>query len=442
MKRIYSAAAVVLALVAAACGTGGDDGEGAGFEPAEGGEERTVLVDYRHDEFASAFLQYYPEKVKVRQGDVVKFRQSWTGEPHSVTMGQVVNDLYEFSPLLMQYDSVEAAKAGGVTQEQIDLVLSTLSKTPGMTDDFRVAQGGAEPCFVAEMDEVPQFSNPETDEVNIDARCPEDAREQVPFDGRQALYNSGFIPYDGEQGNTFQLPVAEDAEPGTYKYFCNYHWIFMGGEVEVVEKGASIPSQADVSRTAREEIDADAKAALAKVEEAKRKKAGDAVENPGEEGEDGAAGEPVEVVLPLAGRTIDQETPVIINEFLPAKFTAKVGQKVTWTVDGSYHTVSFNVPKYFPIFTVDEDDGTITWDPQSWEPVGFDLPEPEEDRAEFGEASAVELDAGSWDGSGGFRSSGALDPGAKFSLTFTKPGTYPFACVLHPQMVGSLTVRS
>ena len=440
MRRIGLVALASLALIAGACGDGGG-GDDRGFEPAEGGEERTVLVDYRHDEFASAFLQYYPEKITVRPGDVVKFRQSWTGEPHSVTMGQVVNDLYEFAPLLMEYDSVDDAKAGGVTDEQIEKVLATLSKTPGMTDDFRIAQGGAEPCFVTDVDDVPAFSNAETDEVNLDARCPEDAREQVPFTGRQALYNSGFIPYDGPQGNTFELPVAEDAEPGTYKYFCNYHWVFMGGEVEVVDKEASIPSQAEVSRQAREEIEADAKAALAKVEEAKAKKVGDALENPGEEGEDGEPGEPVEVALPLAGRTIDFETPVIINEFFPSKFTSKVGQKVTWTVDGSYHTVSFNVPKYFPIFTVD-DDGTITWDAQSWEPVGFDLPDPNEDRAEFGEESAVALDAGSWDGSGGFHSSGALDPGATFSVTFTKAGTYPFACVLHPQMVGSLTVRA
>src|SRR5687768_18459729 len=110
MRRIFGIAAAML-LVLAACGDGGGDGENAGFEPAEGGEERTVLVDYRHDEFASAFLQYYPEQVKVRPGDVVKFRQSWTGEPHSVTMGKVVNDLMEQAPLIMQYDSPEAALA-------------------------------------------------------------------------------------------------------------------------------------------------------------------------------------------------------------------------------------------------------------------------------------------------------------------------------------------
>ena len=437
MRRIWLVAAAV-ALVAGACG-GGDDGDGgSGFEPAEGGEERTVLIDYRHDEFASAFLQYYPEQVKVRPGDVVNFRQSWTGEPHSVTMGRVVDDIFEYAPLLEQYDSPEAALAGGVTQEQIDTVLAALAKTPGMTDDYRIAQGGAEPCFIPEIDDVPEFSDPATDEVNIDARCPVEAREQVPFDGRQALYNSGFIPYDGPQGNTFELPIAEDAEPGTYKYFCNYHWIFMGGEVVVVEQGEDIPSQAEVSRQARKEIDADAKEALAKVSAAQAKDVGETIRET-VEGDDGE--EVVEVTLPLAGKNIDDETPVIINEFFPRKFTAKVGQKVTWTVDGATHTVSFNVPKYFPIFTV-ADDGEITWDTKSWEAVGFEVPPPEEDRTEFGEEEPREIDAGEWDGTGGFHSSGAIDPGTEFSVTFTKPGTYPYACVLHPQMVGSLTVKS
>jgi plastocyanin len=431
MRRIPGvwtvAIAIVVAVLAGACGDGRGGDEG-GFEPAKGGEERTVLIDYRHDQFASAFLQYYPEHLEVRPGDLVKFRQSWTGEPHSVTMGKVVNDLFEFAPLIMEYDSAEAALAGGVSQEQIDRVLSTLSKIPGMTDDFRIAQGGAEPCFVAEVDDVPAFSNAETDEVNIDARCPVEARKQVPFTGRQALYNSGFIPYDGPQGNTFEVPIAEDAEPGTYKFFCNYHWIFMSGEVEVVEKGAAIPTQAEVSRKARQEIDADAKNALAKVAEVKDARVGDEVDD---------------LTLPLVGRNIDEETPVIINEFFPRKVSAKVGQKITWTVDGATHTVSFNVPKYFPIFTV-ADDGEVTWDPKSFDPVGFDVPPPDEERPESedeAEAAARTIDAGDWDGTGGFHSSGALEAGTTFSVTFTKAGTYPFACVLHPQMVGTVEVR-
>lgn len=42
--------------------------------------------------------------------------------------------------------------------------------------------------------------------------------------------------------------------------------------------------------------------------------------------------------------------------------------------------------------------------------------------------------------SGQFRSP-ALDTNDRFSFTFDKPGTYHFACSLHPQMVGTITVK-
>jgi plastocyanin len=37
--------------------------------------------------------------------------------------------------------------------------------------------------------------------------------------------------------------------------------------------------------------------------------------------------------------------------------------------------------------------------------------------------------------------SGALDTAGTFSFRFDKPGTYHFACSIHPQMVGTIVVR-
>ena len=34
-----------------------------------------------------------------------------------------------------------------------------------------------------------------------------------------------------------------------------------------------------------------------------------------------------------------------------------------------------------------------------------------------------------------------LDTDEKFSYTFTKPGTYPYFCSVHPKMTGSIVVR-
>jgi plastocyanin len=41
---------------------------------------------------------------------------------------------------------------------------------------------------------------------------------------------------------------------------------------------------------------------------------------------------------------------------------------------------------------------------------------------------------------GVFRSKG-LDTDDKYSFTFTKPGTYPYFCGIHPKMVGKIIVQ-
>ena len=429
MRRRAGTVALLLGvLLAGACGDGGGSSGSGGFEPAEGGEERTVLVDYRHDEFTSAFLRYYPENIKVRPGDVVTFRQTWTGEPHSVTMGKVVDEAFAVAARFAKYDSEEAALAGGETPESIAAFLRSLSPLPGMTayHGYEIYQPGARPCYIADVEDVPDWSDAETETIDPEAKCPEGGDEQPRFRGTDGLYNSGFIPPDGESGNRFQVPIASDAEPGTYRYFCNYHWTNMSGTVEVVEAGADIPSQQEVNRQAREEIEEDAKLALERVEEAR-----DAGKGSGKVGE---------LSLPLAGRDAEDEYTVIINEFLPRTVEAEVGEPVTWTVDGIDHTISFNVPKYFPIFTV-EDDGDVVWEPEAYEPVGWKVPERVEPEGEDEEPPPRAADVGEWDGKGGFRSSGALSPGDTFTVTFTKAGTYPFACVLHPQMVGTVEVE-
>jgi plastocyanin len=431
----------VLALVALvgllpACGGGG--GDGGTSSSSNGDNDRTVLVDYRHDQFASAFLAYYPEHLKIRQGDTIHFRQAWTGEPHSVTFGKVVDDFVEVEPLVDKYESPEAAVADGVAQDVVDRAVHSIERLPSMSNGYDLAAAGAEPCFIDDEADLPVVRSIETFEVDPKVPCPTKGRKQPVFTGRQALYSSGFIPYSGPKGNEFTVPIAKDAEPGTYRYFCNYHFIFMSGDVEVVPADQAVPSQQDVSKQALKEVAADAKQAIQVVAEAKSKNVGDTLVGPVDP--DGPPdAEPEKVTLPLAGRAIVSD-PVAINEFFPKNMKAKVGQKVTWTFDGFTHTVSFNVPKYFPIFTVAKS-GAVRWDPKSYEPVGFKLPVRESNRQEE-EVPPVEVDAGKWDGSGGFHSSGALNHGDKFSLTFTKAGTYPYACVLHPQMVGTVEVRA
>ncbi len=130
-----------------------------------------------------------------------------------------------------------------------------------------------------------------------------------------------------------------------------------------------------------------------------------------------------------------------INEFLPKDLEVKVGETVKWANLGM-HTISFNVPKYFPVISV-EDDGKVVYNskvitpaggvPDHPEPYDFEGPPPKE---------PLVIDGGTWDGEG-FFSTGLIGwaPYVVFEMEFAKKGTYKYACLIHPPMVGTITVR-
>lgn len=391
-------------MVLAAC-SGGD-----------GGEVREVLVDYLDDQVASSFLLYFPSDVTVRPGDTVVFKQEWTGEPHSVTMGTMVDEMMEVVvPLLDEYGDLPDDQIPPEVFETFDAAVEPLPWMMG--DDFEIQQNGAQPCY---LDEGAPPDDP-------DQPCEE--QEQPEFNGRQSYYNSGFIPYEGPQGNEFRVPLADDIEPGVYNYYCNLHGPFQKGTITVVEPGSEIPSQTEVSRQARAEIEAVAEPLRAALTEA-------------------AAAETTDVFgqtvkKPLAGYMDETTHQAFISEFIPRRIEVPVGEPVTWQFVGA-HTVSFDVPEYFAQMIVDED-GDVMINPDAIQPVNSPGAPEEEDGEEPppGEEGPppepVVVDAGEWDGSG-FISSGVFyDDG--YRLTFTEPGTYPYACLIHPQMVGEVVVR-
>ena len=98
MRKI-TVAVVALALIASAC--------------ASGTSERTVLVDYTHDEFASFFLFNFPKRIEVTPGTEIVFKQTWTGEPHTVTAGTSVDKALD-DPLLQFVTSFENLAGSGV----------------------------------------------------------------------------------------------------------------------------------------------------------------------------------------------------------------------------------------------------------------------------------------------------------------------------------------
>lgn len=379
-----------------ACGNRSSSGSGA---------TRTVLVDYSHDEFASAFLGYFPRNVEARPDDTIRFRQTWTGEPHSVTMGTLVDNFVPFAlDAFEKYPSEEDAPPDVLQKFE-----SLLSPLPGMIGETGQAlPAGAQPCYL------------DSGAPPKEKACAQ--RAQPPFNGRQTFYNSGFIPYEGERGNKFEVKLSDDIKPGKYSYYCNYHFVEMSGTITVKPAGSDIPSQSAVSRAAKKELDAIAAPNLRALRRL----------------ESGSLKDPK---LPAAGYILDpppRGVLTFVDEFVPKTLRVKVGQKVTWQIVGP-HTVSFNVPKYFPLFTVAKN-GTVRRNPQSYEAVGWPAPpEPPEDAPPD---KVVDQDVGEWDGSGGFKSSGVPDAErATFSMRFTKRGTYEYACVLHPPMIGKVIVK-
>ncbi len=210
----------------------------------------------------------------------------------------------------------------------------------------------------------------------------------------QGFWNSGQILFPAappEAGpKTATVKLAATIAPGSYTITCLLH-PFMQSTLNVVGTDAERLSPAQVSAAADKEL-------------------GDAKTQ--------AAGIAVPAAVPTAnGATVTAswgDKVVAVNRFTPETVSIKVGQTVSWTDGSPYmpHTISFNPPFKSP----DE--------PNAFLPTG----------AKSGSRFA-----------GGVAHSGVLGPKPffpvnGFSLTFTKAGTYPYLCLLHPGMAGTVQV--
>lgn len=417
-SRAFVVLVALVAMVAGGC---------AGDAASAGGAVRRVLVDYKHDEFSASFLAYFPNLVQVHPGDRVDFRQAWTGEPHTVTMGRLVDELgapfwERFDPIFERGDADFSSLIG----IEPPVAPAFFEQLPPMANaELEVVQAAAQPCYLREG--VPDTSDPSKP-------CAE--QEQPEFDGRYDYYNSGFIPYEGDRGNTFTIPLADDIAPGTYHYYCNLHSVEMSGAIEVVPEDRPIATQTDVNKAANRQAT----------------RYTDELETMFTDARNGDRGELPTVGTQATKQELDQQFglfPAIGNEFIPSTIETAVGEKVTWSFRGRSHSIAVNAPRYFPVVGV-EDDGDVRLDPRGLKAVSFPVP-PDQASLEAGgpppspdapPRPPVHLDGGRFDGTGGLRSTGMFyAEGDTFSLTFTKRGTYLIACLVHPAMVGKVVVR-
>jgi plastocyanin len=382
---------MLLAVAAPACGKSGSSDSSAGT--------RTILTDFNHDEFATSIMGYFPRVTAVHPGDKIVFKQAWTGEAHTVTLGTLVKPLGDF---LQPYLTGAKPIPEGDEPPELEALSQPL---PPLFGDKDANQTASQPCY---LNAAPLPSD--------EKACPRVA--QPEFTGKEVFYNSGFIPYEGNNGNKYSMTLAKDVAPGTYFYMCLLHGGGMGGYLEVRPASAAVPSQAAVNSLARTQLNGVIKSLAAENKKALAKKFDFPPSMPHFDVAAGASTPDSEITFGL------------VNEFYPKKFTTKVGQKVTWLIFG--HTVSFHVPKYGPQLRVDPKTNEVHLNLKAYNPVGVDIPEGEPSN------KATEADAGNYDGSK-YLSSGAQF-NVLYSITFTKVGTYQYACTIHPRMVGTLTV--
>jgi plastocyanin len=108
--------------------------------------------------------------------------------------------------------------------------------------------------------------------------------------------------------------------------------------------------------------------------------------------------------------------------FLPTSITIDEGDTINWTMNAAFvHTVTFLSGGPVPPEPIPAgEDGLLMLNPQNAFPVG----------------------GPNYDGTG-FVGSGIIDAkGKTFALTFTKAGTYSYACLLHPGMAAQVVVQA
>ena len=122
-------------------------------------------------------------------------------------------------------------------------------------------------------------------------------------------------------------------------------------------------------------------------------------------------------VTVTGGLNDPRDPTVVVNEFLPSSVTVGTGTEVTWEMAGPEpHSVTFVPPG-------SQTPPSLETDPSLLLPTPATAP---------------------YDGTA-FVNSGVAPLGkdvARFSMSFSKPGRYTYFCVVHPQMVGTVTVSS
>lgn len=413
-RHAQAAAALVgVALAAAACSSAAapaDDGaRSAGSTAEEEGDTPSdalastgwvVEVDGELEAGNASVFGYLPSDLTVRPGDVVEFSVA-PGAAHTVSFGTLV-------------DAALAAGPGGPDGPPVEFE----AIPDALTRDAEPVATGLAPCF---SDSPPQDGS----------AC--EQQDQPVFDGELALYSSGAI-----SGSSFTVEIAPDITPGEYGYLCLLHGQPMTGTLSVVGPDEDVPTTEEVQTDRDQTLQTLSSAMAVPAANLDNGELEDFLRDSFTDGDDatvvaGAFGGPRSYYVELL-------------EFGPSEVTIAAGETVRWHFQTPPHTVSFNAPTDARPYIIDGPDGLPTVNDQAVAAAGGATPIPPFDEFETGEEGpgppdAVVIDGGTWDGRGFFSSgtSPAFVP-VSYDITFTQPGTYPYQCLIHPDMRGTITV--
>lgn len=419
MRRLLAVLGVV-AVLGAACGDDEDTASTASTTAPAAAKPAaiTVEVDGAADDLPMSALAYFPQKVTVHAGDKVTFHSNDTGEPHTVTLGSIIDTgLTAFNALPDEIKNADGppseadiAKLPADQQKTVKDALALDEKLPPLLPNGPgdANQLAANPCFA-------------TSEPAPDAACPK--ATQPAFDGKQAVYNSGYLADDA----TFDVSLADDIAPGTYNFMCLLHRQGMTGTITVVADDAAVPSPADVEKSAADELEQRFASKL-------KPTAAELAKTPVDKA---VAGSP-----PIEGQ---EDLEASLNAFGPGEVTVKAGSAVTWTVFGP-HTISINAPQDAVGAMTKAPDGTWHANAKAFAPAGGAGAPPPPDGPPAPpdpNAKPVVIDGATFDGSA-FHSSGIIlsfgAPVYQYKLKFAKAGTYKLQCQIHPDMKATVTV--
>ena len=376
----------------------------------------SVNVDGKNDTFSIAAVAYYPKELTAHPGDTVTFTSVFTGEPHTVTFGTLVDAGLAKSKPTDRNEPPELAK-----------IALMIPNGPG-----DAIQASAQPCYIASGD--PPIAD----------ACTAAQHTQPDFDGTQTLYNSGFLA-DGEQ---FKVKLSANIKPGTYSFFCTLHRAGMTGKITVAAADAKADTPDEVVARGQGEL----KSLVATLKPAYDDLTKGLFKPFISESKPGSV---------LAGSGV-QDAAATIAAFGPDPVEAKVGDTITWTVVGP-HTITFGANEGLRTVIAKAPDGGVHLNPASFAPVGGagQPPPPPAPSTTAGAAAAdttpaaapttaagpppppIVIDGGSFDGAG-LHSSGFIlsfpDQLFSYKVKFTKAGSYPYICLIHPNMKGTVNV--